>query len=109
MLVFIDESGDPGMKIKGGSSPYFTVILLVFEDYDEALAVDQRIGLLKRELRFPPYFEFHFNKLRPDFRQAFLSAVAPYEFFYFAIVINKGKLTGASFQHPDSLYKYACS
>jgi len=107
--VFIDESGDPGMKIGGGSSPYFTVTMLVFEDNDEALAADQRIGLLKRELRFPPHFEFHFNNLRPDFRQEFLKAVAPYEFFYFAIVINKQKFTGPGFRYPDSFYKYACS
>jgi hypothetical protein len=32
MLVFIDESGDPG--IKKGCSPYFTVTLLIFEDRD---------------------------------------------------------------------------
>lgn len=50
MLVFIDESGDPGLKIEKGSSRYFTVSLVVFEDKEEALACDQRIGLLRREL-----------------------------------------------------------
>lgn len=49
MLVFIDESGDPGLKIEKGSSRYFTVSLVVFEEHDEALACDQRINLLKRE------------------------------------------------------------
>lgn len=109
MLVFIDESGDPGMKLASSSSRYFTVTLLVFEDNDEALAADQRIGLLKRELRFPDHFEFHFNNLRPDFREAFLKAVSPYEWFYFSIVLNKEKLTGKGFQFPDSFYKYTCS
>lgn len=109
MLVFIDESGDPGMKLAGGSSPHFIVTLLAFEDNDEALAADQRIGLLKRELRFPDHFEFHFNQLRPDYREAFLKAVSPYDWFYFSIVINKEKLTGKGFQFPDSFYKYTCS
>ena len=50
MLVFIDESGDSGLKVTQGSSRYFTVSLVVFEDHDEALACDKRIELLKREL-----------------------------------------------------------
>jgi hypothetical protein len=31
MLVFVDESGDVGIKVKGGSSRYFTVTLLVLK------------------------------------------------------------------------------
>lgn len=31
MLVFIDESGDSGLKIGEGSSRYFTVGLVIFE------------------------------------------------------------------------------
>ena len=108
MLVFIDESGDPGMKLGEGSSGFFTVVLVAFEENDEALAADQRIQLLKREMGFPPNFEFHFNKLRPDYRKQFLSAVASYSFFYFGIVINKQKLTGPGFKYRDSFYKYAC-
>ena len=50
MLVFVDESGDPGLKVLGGSSRLFTISLVVFEENDEALACDQRIELLKREL-----------------------------------------------------------
>ena len=40
MLVFIDESGDSGLKIEQGSSRYFTVSLVMFEDNDDALACD---------------------------------------------------------------------
>jgi hypothetical protein len=50
MLVFIDESGDPGLKPDSGSSDYFIVTLVVFEDNDEALATDHRIECLKKEL-----------------------------------------------------------
>ena len=52
MLVFIDESGDSGLKIEKGSSRYFTVSLVVFEDNDEALACDQRIKLVRKELNY---------------------------------------------------------
>lgn len=109
MLVFIDESGCPGMKVEGASTAFFTVTLLAFEDHDEATACDQRIGLLKRELGWRDHEEFHFNKMRPDYRRKFLEAVAPYQFFYFAIVLNKSKLSGKGFQFPDSFYKYTCN
>ena len=108
MLVFIDESGDPGLKLDSGSSDYFIVTLVAFEDSEEALAADQRIQLLKRELGFSPEFEFHFNKLKGSFREAFLSAVASYDFFYFSIVINKAKLKGPGFKFKESFYKYTC-
>ena len=64
MLVFVDESGDVGIKVApGASSRYFTVTLLIFEDHQEALDADNRIGLLKRQLGLPDYFEFHFSKV----------------------------------------------
>lgn len=110
MLVFIDESGDTGFKIKKGSSRYFVISLVIFEDNEEALACDQRIQLLKRELKYPDNFEFHFKKNSHKVRKAFLGAVAPYNFFYYGIVINKDpqKLWGNGFKSKESFYKYAC-
>lgn len=93
----------------GGCSDYFTVTLVVFEDHEEAAAVEQRIELLKRELHLPSNFEFHFSKLKTVWRKAFLRAVAPYDWFYFSIVLNKANLTGKGFQFPDPFYKYTCS
>lgn len=89
-------------------SKYFTVTLVAFEDHEEAAAVEQRITLLKRELRLPDGFEFHFSKLKAGWREAFLRAVSPYEWFYFSVVINKARLTGKGFQFPDPFYKYTC-
>ncbi len=110
MLVFIDESGDTGLKIKQGSSRYFVIILVSFEENDEAVACDKRIQLLKRELQLPQEFEFKFSKTRKDQRIKFFEAVLPYSFFYFGIVINKDpdKLYGDGFKIKESFYKYAC-
>ncbi len=110
MLVFIDESGDPGLKIDKGSSRYFTVSLVVFEENDEALACDQRIELLRRELNWEPCSEFHFKSNSDKAREAFYEAVLPYSFFYYGIVINKDpeKLYGDGFKDKMSFYKYAC-
>lgn len=111
MLVFIDESGDPGLKIEKGSSKFFTVALVIFEDKEEALACDQRIKLLKRELGWEENSEFHFKRNSDKARRALLKAVAPYNFFYYGIVINKDpkKLWGEGFRNKTSFYKYTCS
>lgn len=77
MLVFVDESGDPGLKLEQGSSTHFVVALVIFEDHDEAQAADDRIGLLRRELRLDPRYEFRFNKCRRGVREQFLKALAP--------------------------------
>lgn len=110
MLTFIDESGDSGLKIEHGSSRYFTIALVVFEDCDEATACDQRIGLLKKELGWNSNSEFHFKRNSDRIRIAFLQAVAPYNFFYYGIAINKdpNKLWGEGFRSKESFYKYAC-
>ncbi|HLE87121.1 MAG TPA: DUF3800 domain-containing protein [Candidatus Brocadiaceae bacterium] len=60
MLVFIDEAGDTGRKIEKGSSKLFVISLVMFDDYEEASACDQRINLLRRELNLPADYEFHF-------------------------------------------------
>jgi hypothetical protein len=110
MLVFIDESGDSGFKLDKGSSRFFTVALVVFSEHDEAIACDQRIGLLRRELGWDERSEFHFKWNSDQIRRAFLQAVAPYNFFYYGIVINKDpkKLYGEGFKDKKSFYKYTC-
>jgi Protein of unknown function (DUF3800) len=43
MLVFIDESGDPGFKLKRGSTPIFVAALVAFRDHDQARAAQAAI------------------------------------------------------------------
>lgn len=110
MLVFIDESGDTGRKIDAGSSRYFVISLTLFEEHDEAINCDQRIGLLRKELGIAESFEFHFTNNSHKIRLAFLNAIQPYKFLYFSVAIDKfpEKLWGPGFQTKESFYKYAC-
>lgn len=96
------------MKLGKGSTDFFTVTLLLFEDVSAAAAAEARIADLRAELRFRPDFEFHFNKLRPEFRLAFLRAIAPVPFAYFAATIDKRKLPPDSFSGPETFYRHAC-
>ena len=77
MLVFIDESGDTGRKVELGSSRYFIVSLALFEEHEEAINCDQRIGLLRKELKIADRFEFHFSDNSHNIRLAFLNAIQP--------------------------------
>lgn len=46
--------------------------------------------------------------MKPAFRRTFLEAVAPYNFFYFGVVIDKARLTTRELEFKESFYKYAC-
>lgn len=109
MLVFMDESGDSGMNAKAGSSPFFTVTAVLFEDNEEAAACEQRIAQCRATLKLHPQFEFHFYSCSDAFRAHFLEAVSVSGFFYHSVVLNKTKLWGKGFQDKDSFYKYTTS
>ena len=106
MLVFIDESGDPGMKGKSGTSDYFIITAVVFEDHDEATRCDERIGQLKLRL-LPCGGEFHFDNCARDRREQFLVETGKFEYFYFTFAFNKSRLYGDGFQYRNSFYRYA--
>ena len=109
MLVFIDDSGDTGLKLEEGSTQYFGIFMVVFEEHEEAAACDQRITLLRHELGLTLNYEFHFHRNSNRVREAFFKAVLPYQFFYYGIIINKLKLFGEGFKNKESFYKYSSS
>jgi hypothetical protein len=106
MLVFVDESGDPGIKGKLGSSALFVIVAVIFEDHEDADACDKKIQEVKMSCFRDEREEFHFTNCRDDRRERFLSAVAAHDFFYLAFVLNKSKLWGPGFAYKDSFYKY---
>jgi hypothetical protein len=109
VLVLIDESGDCGMKAKKGTSSFFIVTAVIFEENEEAEGCDARIGRLRGELKLHERFEFKFNKCNHVLRKRFLEATSPYGYFYSAMIINKAKLYGPGFQYKEPFYKYATS
>jgi hypothetical protein len=108
MLVFLDESGDPGMKLQQGSSEYFFVTLVIFEDNEEALRADHHIAALREQLRLDASFEFRFNKMNYRLRTRFLREMCGFNFCYYTIALRKGQLTARGFRFSESFYKVAC-
>ena len=108
MLVFLDDSGDPGFKIKKGSSPCFVIALVIFDDHLEAETCAVEIKKLRRELHLSDQFEFKFSKCSAVFRKAFLTRVVSYKFRVRAIVMRKDAIYSAELRESkESFYRYA--
>jgi hypothetical protein len=90
MLVFIDESGDPGFKLNKGSTAVFTAALVAFRDVEQARAAQVAVDATAARLHVQP--EFKFSKCRPEVRDAFFEAVHPFEFNVRAIVVQKARI-----------------
>jgi hypothetical protein len=111
VLVFIDESGDPGFKFGCGSSKYFVITAVIFTSNFFAEACDRSIEALRRKLRFTGSREFHFTECSNKVREEFLRCVATEEFYYHAFAINKENLSrqAQTFQDGKSFYQFAVS
>ena len=105
MLVFIDESGDPGFKIERGSSLVFVMVMVVFHEASDASAVQLRIRELARRLGVKP--EFKFNKCKDEYRDAFFETVANGKFSIRAVVVKKEKIYSHALREvKESFYKF---
>ena len=89
MLVFIDDSGDPGFKLHKGSSRIFVIALIVFDDELEAEKTSLSIKELRRKLKVSDKYEFKFNKTNRKFRNNFFKTVNNFKFRIRAIVVKK--------------------
>jgi hypothetical protein len=87
MLVFIDESGDPGFKVDRGSSPVFAVAMVIFADGRSAGQTERIIRATQLRFRVKP--EFKFAKASDKVRDGFFAAVCRSPFMVRAIVVRK--------------------
>ncbi|MBP1806447.1 DUF3800 domain-containing protein [Rubellimicrobium aerolatum] len=105
MLVFIDESGDPGFKIEKGSSPIFVMSMVIFDQSADAAEAQATVSALRSRLRVQP--EFKFNKLDNVRRDAFFEAVAPLAFRTRSIVVQKDLIYSTALQTAtETFYKF---
>lgn len=87
MLVFIDESGDPGFKVAEGASPVFVAVMVIFQSGEDAAATQAAIEGSEARRRHKP--EFKFNKCSAEVRDLFFAAVQRCSFTVRAIVVRK--------------------
>jgi len=89
MLIFVDDSGDPGFRIEKGSSTHFVIAMVVFDDPLEAEKTSLAIKELRRKLKVSDLFEFKFNKANRKFRNDFIGTIKGFKFKIRAIVVDK--------------------
>ncbi len=89
MLIFLDESGDPGFKFEQGSSSHFVIALVVFDNPLDAEETALTIKRLRQRLKLHETFEFKFNKMSNFHRFQFLEAVHNAPFRVRAMVVDK--------------------
>jgi len=106
VLVYVDESGDPGFDIERGSTPLFVVTAAVFRTEDAADACRDRIKAIRGELKLPATAEFKFSKSSNRVREYFLNAVAAHDFFYMSAVFDKRKLAVPDLRIKKAFYQY---
>jgi len=105
MLVFIDESGDPGFKVASGSSPVFVMAMVMFNDGEAARQTSDAIDLLRANLGFRT--EFKFNKSREEVRDAFFGAIKGHPFRIRAIVVEKQRIRSNILrEQKDAFYNF---
>lgn len=107
MLAFIDDSGDPGFKLNRGSTQFFVISVIIFDDPLEAEKTATAIKELRRDLGFPEDVEFKFYKSKPAVRKAFLEKVSGFDFRVRSIVIDKSIIRSNELKNnKNSFYSY---
>jgi hypothetical protein len=109
VLAFIDESGDPGLKLGAGSSKLFAVAIVVFVDAESATECDRAIGALRRDLGLPERFEIRFARNRDHVRRKFLETVGPHQFHSFVTYVDKATLDPSHARKKGELYQWTMS
>lgn len=92
MLVFIDDSGDPGFNFERGSSVYFALAAVIFDDNKEAETVSTAINDLRNKLHWKREKEFKFNKSNLGIRKTFLTTATKYNFRIRILLVDKRKI-----------------
>lgn len=106
MFAFIDESGDPGGASKVGGSHLFAMAMVLFDDAADAMAAQNLVAEVRRDLGIRP--ELKFNRTKSEHKTVFFDAIRALRFRAYAVVIDKDARTHeGSLDRPDALYREA--
>ena len=108
MLIFIDDSGDAGFKLDKGSSKFFVISAVIFDDNLEAEKTAVAIKQFRRDAGFSDEVEFKFNKSRRKIREGFLETVSTFNFRIRNLIIDKSLIRSEELRNNrESFYSYA--
>jgi len=99
-LIFIDDSGDPGLK--KGSSRYFIIACVVFDNEAEAAFAAAIMGVKKTRLGWPDKVEFKFHQNQKKHILDLYNKLKDVRFKVVATIIDKSTLDKTV--KPGTLY-----
>lgn len=104
MIIFIDESGDAGFKTQRGSSKFFVIALVIFDNELEAEKTAIKIKDFKVALGKPLNYEIKFNNLKKSDKLDFLEIIKTCKFRVRAIVVSKEKVYSTNLRTDTKIY-----
>lgn len=105
-LIFIDDSGDPGFKLKRGSSRLFVIACVIFDSPISAEYTAASLKMLKEQMGWRQEREFKFHRANDEQKKLFFSTVKKHDFKIRAIVVDKSKITEPNLKKSESFYSY---
>lgn len=107
MLVFIDDSGDPGFKLDKGSTSHFIIAMIIFDDNLEAEKTAVAIKELKRQIGFGELTEFRFFRTSNRNKIAFLTKISKFNFRVRCLIVDKSTIYSDELRgNKNSFYAY---
>jgi hypothetical protein len=92
-LLFIDDAGDVGFKFGQGSTDYFAIAVVFFDDDLDAEEASLRIKRMRRSLGWHDLHEFKFRKTSSDIKIQFFETVCSLDFRVVVALIDKRAVT----------------
>lgn len=102
MIIAIDDSGDPGVKVSAGATTYFAISAICFQNDSEAQKASLEIAKLRQELGWKKNHEFKFRKTSPEIRKKFLKRILRADFCLSGTLLDKRVIDLARYKKDAS-------
>jgi len=104
-LIFVDDSGCTGFKFGRGSTDYFGIAAIFFDDDLDAEETALKIKRLRRSLGWHDLHEFKFRKTSKTVKKQFLETVKSLNFRVVITIIDKRDITDKKYiNNPGEFY-----
>jgi hypothetical protein len=102
-LIFIDESGDPGLT-GDRSSNFVVAAVVIIDDETDDIMIRGKMKDFKRTAGLTDQYEFKFSKTRKDIVKNLIQQLTQYNFKIYGVILDKenSKLPNANSRY--SLY-----
>jgi len=106
MIIFIDESGDPGFKTEKDSSLFLVISLLIFDKEEDSVETSQVVEVYRKKIKYSSSYEFKFRKTKKKIIIGLLESVKHCKFRIKSIILDKSQTDLPKGVNKRDLYYY---